>query len=121
MKGSMSVIHLTSVSRSNCKIGSIDTIFLSHSSSIMASARPLCGGAAETLSSVIIKSMFVSMGSPYSKVFIVDTNKHENWSAISEKYDRDTEKWAPFPQSNLYRASFVSRNELEHMIWNAEK
>ena len=66
-------------------------------------------------------SIFVSMGSPYSKAFIVDQNKQILWSAISEKYNRDNEKWEPFKQLNVYRASIIGRKQLEEMIWKAEK
>ncbi len=67
------------------------------------------------------QSIFVSMGIPYCKLFIVDIAKHEEWSAIPEKFDGDRDKWMPFSRENLYRASFVSRKQLEEMIWNAEK
>ena len=65
------------------------------------------------------KSMFVSMGAPYSKVFIVNHNKQILWSAIPEKYDAVSKKWMLV---DLYRASIIpSRKDLEQLIWNSEK
>ena len=66
------------------------------------------------------QSMFVSMGLPYCKVFIVSQDKKILWSAIIERNDLATDKWKP--PVELYRASIISsRKELEQLIWNAEK
>lgn len=60
-------------------------------------------------------SMFVSMGGAYSKVFIVNMDKKELWSALPEKWVPEEKKWAPLIQ---YRASMIDRRkELEQMIW----
>ncbi len=67
------------------------------------------------------QSIFVSMGSPYCKVFIVGTDKKVLWSAISEKYNSGKERWELFSQLNVYRASMISRKDLEELIWNSEK
>lgn len=58
-------------------------------------------------------SAFVSMAGPYSKVFIVNMDKQEMWSALPEKWVDEEKKWAPVSQ---YRASVCSRAELEKLI-----
>ena len=66
------------------------------------------------------ESMFVSMGRPYCKVFIVGLNKDVLWSAIPERYDDIQKKWSQ--PHELYRASIItSRKDLEKMIWNSER
>ena len=65
------------------------------------------------------QAMFVSMGPPYSKVFIVSKDKKVIWSAIPEKYDNNIKKWTPV---DIYRASIIlTRKDLEKLIWVAEK
>jgi len=60
-------------------------------------------------------SLFVCMGSQYSKVFIVGMDKNILWSAASEKWDPGTNTWGYLSQ---YRASvIVSRKEMERLIW----
>ena len=67
------------------------------------------------------ESMFVSMGAPYCKMFIVNKDKKELWSAVYEKYNVTTKKWE-MPDKTVYRASIItSRKELEQLIWNSEK
>jgi len=59
-------------------------------------------------------SFFVSMGSPYSKVFIVGMDKKIVWSALPEKWDNAAKKWLILPE---YRASIiVNRNDIERMV-----
>ena len=66
------------------------------------------------------QSMFVSMGKPYCKIFIVSHDKKELWSAVYERYNSAKGKWEQ--PSELYRASIIaSRKELERLIWNSEK
>ena len=60
-------------------------------------------------------SMFVNMGSDYSKLFIVGHNKKEFWSALPERWDATKNEWTNILQ---YRASIVlSRKEIESLIW----
>jgi hypothetical protein len=67
-------------------------------------------------------SMFVSMGLPYCKVFIVSEDKKILWSATPEKYDPVMKKWVQpaVIYSNgivLYCGSIIySRKELERLI-----
>ncbi len=63
------------------------------------------------------ESLFVSMGEPYSKMFIVNKNKEILWSAVAEKLNLSTNTWE---DQGLYRASIiVSGKDLEKLIWNA--
>jgi hypothetical protein len=62
------------------------------------------------------QSVFCCMGPAYSKMFIVDKNKTIIWSAIPEKWNNQEKKWKINPS---YRASIVTRAQLEQMIWNA--
>ncbi len=63
-------------------------------------------------------SMFVSMGVPDSKLFIVSREKKVLWSALPEKWDEKKGKWTLMPQ---YRASIIAnRKDLERLIWNEE-
>ena len=65
-------------------------------------------------------SMFVSMGAPYCKLFIVGYDKKILWSAIPERYEAQTRKWQAV--NVLYRASIITnRKDLENLIWNSEK
>jgi len=64
--------------------------------------------------------LFVSMGRPYCKLFIVSPDKKELWSAIPETFDKETGKWVELPE--LYRSSIIaSRKDMEKLIWNSEK
>ncbi len=63
-------------------------------------------------------SMFVSMCSPYSKVFIVGPDKEILWSAIPEQRQRVDSKWEKI---GLYRASIISRKELEQLVLTGAK
>ncbi len=64
------------------------------------------------------ESLFVCMGSSYSKVFIVNPAKKILWSALPEKWNIDQKKWLPISQ---YRASIIyDRKILEDLVWNSE-
>jgi hypothetical protein len=61
-------------------------------------------------------SLFACMGSSYSKVFIVNQDKKEVWSAMPEKWNANEKKWEV---SSQYRASIVKNTkEMERLIWN---
>ncbi len=62
-------------------------------------------------------SLFVNMGSQYSKLFIVDRDKKILWSALPENYVEGEAKWMPMHE---YRATIISRKDLEKLIWNTE-
>jgi arylsulfotransferase ASST len=64
------------------------------------------------------KSLFVSMTGPYCKVFIVNRDKKILWSALPEKYDSGKNEWNPISE---YRASIITRQQLEELISNSEK
>lgn len=62
-------------------------------------------------------AFFVCMNTEYGKMFIVDKNKKECWSAISERYNEADKKWiAARPQ---YRAHIISANDFEALVLNA--
>ena len=64
-------------------------------------------------------SLFVSMCSGYSELFIVDPNKTILWSAIPEKWNHDENMWEATTQ---YRASMIlARKDLEHLILGSDK
>ena len=63
------------------------------------------------------RSFFVDMGSDYSKLFIVNREKKELWSALPERFLETDQKWAAIHE---YRANIISRKDLETLIWNAE-
>jgi len=61
-------------------------------------------------------SLFVSMGTPYSKVFIVSRDKKILWSAIPQKWNSTEKKWDISPQ---YRAFIITNpKHIEKLIWN---
>lgn len=63
-------------------------------------------------------SMFACMSGPeYTKVFIVNKQKEVLWSAMPEAKNRASGKWSAIVQ---YRASIISRNELERLIWSQQ-
>ncbi len=64
------------------------------------------------------RSLFVNMGSEYSKLFIVNRNKKVLWSALPERFIETEERWTPIKE---YRANIFSRKDFEQLIWNAEK
>ena len=63
------------------------------------------------------RSLFVNMGSEYSKLFIVNREKKMQWSALPERSIGSDNKWKP---AHVYRASIINRKEVEQLIWNAE-
>lgn len=75
---------------------------------------PVAGGGGNVME-LPGKKLFVSLGTPYGELYIVDESKHVLWSAETEIYITDTDSWNPFPK---YRASIVTRKQLEQMIWS---
>lgn len=63
------------------------------------------------------RTLFVCMGSEYSKTFIIDREKNILWSVLPERLMEPDNKWVPIHE---YRANIISRAELERMIWKAE-
>jgi len=71
------------------------------------------------------RSFFVCMGGRYGKLFIVNRDKTILWSAQPEKWVAATGKDAKDRQlvdeikkEGTYRASIISRTDLESLIWN---
>ena len=71
------------------------------------------------------RSLFVCMGGLYGKLFIVNRDKKILWSAEPEKWDNVAGKWTKdgvmidqIKKEGSYRASIISRDELESLIWN---
>jgi hypothetical protein len=62
------------------------------------------------------RSLFVNMGSKYSKLLIVNRDKKILWSALPEKYEAVEQRWLPMHE---YRATIISREEMERLIWGA--
>jgi len=60
------------------------------------------------------RSILCCMAGNYSKTFIVNRDKKILWSALPEKWNSTEGKWKVLPG---YRASFITREELEHLIW----
>ena len=61
------------------------------------------------------QSIFVSMCSVYSAVFIIDRDKNILWSAIPEKWNKTQNHWQGTDQ---YRASIINnRRQFERLIW----
>ncbi len=60
-------------------------------------------------------TLFVSMCNPHNEMFIVNTRKELLWSAVTEIYQPYEKTWGPYPR---YRASVVTRKQLEQMIWS---
>ena len=83
---------------------------------VLKQARFFFGGCVTELPD---RSMFIFMGKPYPKLSIVSHDKKILWSAIQEKYNTDTKKWEIFTKT--YRASLVSRKELEQLIWASQQ
>ena len=64
-------------------------------------------------------SLFVSMCSGYSELFIVNMDKKILWSAMPEKWNPDENRWEGTTQ---YRASIINtRKDLEGLLWNSGK
>ncbi|MCW3122324.1 MAG: hypothetical protein JWQ38_1816 [Flavipsychrobacter sp.] len=62
-------------------------------------------------------SLFVCMGSQYSKVFIVGMDKKIYWSALPEEWNNETRSWSALLG---YRASILyDRKLLKQMVWSS--
>ncbi len=79
------------------------------------------GGDVQELSD---NALFVCMGGTCGKLFIVNRNKQILWSAQPEKWDSSTSQWmrdGATLDNNMkegaYRASVISRAELESLVW----
>jgi hypothetical protein len=80
--------------------------------SIVGVLAPGTGGNVVILSD---SSLFVSMNAPYGNLFIIDSNKNILWSAVTEMLRPADNIWVEHAR---YRASIVSRELLERLIWN---
>jgi len=60
------------------------------------------------------RDMFICMGSAYGKVLIVNRDKQVLWCAQPEKWSKFKKIWIDDPE---YRASIMSRKDLESLIW----
>ena len=58
-------------------------------------------------------SLFVSV--PFGSIFIVNRSKEVLWSAVCEKRKLSQPNW---DEVVLYRASIITRKELERLIWS---
>jgi len=65
------------------------------------------------------RSLFVCMNAQYSKLFIVSHDKKILWSATPEKLNPGNNEW--YISSQLYKASIITRKQLERLIWNTAK
>ena len=63
-------------------------------------------------------SVYVCMGSDYSKLFIVTRDKKILWSALAEEYYPHEKKWKAPKQD---RSTIISREDLGKLIWKAEQ
>jgi hypothetical protein len=64
------------------------------------------------------QSIFASLSTPYSGVFIVNKDKKILWRSGFEIYDRRTKNWTG---KSMYRASIITDpKDLERLIWNTE-
>lgn len=73
----------------------------------------ISGGSAKELPD---GSIYANMSSSYSKLFIVNRNKHEKWAALPERFMEPDDKWVPIHE---YRSDIISRKNLEQLIWRA--
>ena len=70
------------------------------------------------------KELFVCMGGTCGKLLIVNRDKQMLWSAQPEKWDASASAWlkdGATLDNNMkegsYRASIISRAELESVVW----
>ena len=63
-------------------------------------------------------SFFVSLGWSSGKLFVVNRDKQETWSAQPEVYFPFLDTWFGIGQ---YRAEMIDRAEMESLVWKAEK
>ncbi len=74
----------------------------------------ISGGAIQELPD---ESYFACMNGTYSKLFIVNKEKKETWSALAERWNERDARWEMVGQ---YRAYLIdSREKLEQLIWNS--
>ncbi len=73
-------------------------------------------------------AFFVCMGGLYGKLLIVNRDKKVLWSSQPEKWDSNTHGWIKDGvmidnkmKEGSYRASIISRAELERVIWNEQQ
>jgi hypothetical protein len=60
-------------------------------------------------------TIFASLSTPYSGVFIVDRQKKLIWNAVSENYDSTSQSWKAL---STYRASIITdKSDLDKMIF----
>ena len=71
------------------------------------------GGSAESFSDSLL---LIQMNNPFNKTLIINNKKELLWSGILEN-KRGDNKWQSAPS---YRASIVTRAELEDLIWNSQ-
>ena len=64
------------------------------------------------------QSLFVCMNSQFGKMFIINLDKKILWSAVTEKVRMPGKTWFSLPQQ--YRASIITRAQLEQLIWNSD-
>lgn len=64
-------------------------------------------------------SFFVCMNTQYARIFIVGRDKKIVWNAVPEKWNPPENDW--FQSMMQYRASIITRKELESLIWNSSK
>jgi hypothetical protein len=63
--------------------------------------------------------VFISMGSPYGNLFIVNREKQILWSGVAEKMNAADSKWEDNVQ---YRGSIITGQEqMEKLVWSALK
>ena len=74
--------------------------------------RPLGGSVSELPGA----SLFVSMNLPYSYLYVVNRNKELLWLAVPERWLDIEKMWSQAP---TYRASMITRSDLERLIWNS--
>jgi hypothetical protein len=62
--------------------------------------------------------LFVSLGIPYSDMYIVDADKSILWSAMVDVYIPNNNSWMPYLK---YRASIITRQQLEQLIQSGKE
>ncbi len=83
-------------------------------SSMMQTLRLSSGGNAVELGD---GSFLVTMSGVFGKIFVVNKNKEVLWSAVPEVKIFDD---APWTAIGSYRASMVTRRQLQALIWNTK-
>jgi hypothetical protein len=62
-------------------------------------------------------SLFVNMGSEYSKLFIITKSKEILWAALPQRFMETDGKWTTIKE---YRANILNRSSLEKLVWKSE-